>query len=501
MKWRQLLRTRYFWYVVVTAVLAGFFSYAPQWITLFQFPIQADWQPAYYSAAYRLLFPASVLLAAWRFGVKAGLVVCLVIGPVILSSVFVNSWFPNAWIDLGDVALGFLLAGVIGKQGEMKRRLEETAAELRQQSTMLRMEIAERKQAEEEIERAAEQWQTTFDSITDWLFIVNKDFKLVRVNKAFAGMFGASPQDLIGEHCYRVVHKTSEPIPACPHKEILRTGTPVTAEYFEPGLGCYIDITISPVFNEKGDITGTVHIARDITERKRMQEQLMLTDRLASIGELASGIAHEINNPLTSIITFSQMLMERETPDDIKEDLTLINNEAKRTAGTIKNLLTFARKHPPMKQLTKIHDIIEDVLKLRAYNQELHNIQIHRKFATDLPEIMVDYFQMQQVFFNIIINAEYFMTQAHDGGNLSITTERQADFVRISFADDGPGIEKEALAMLFTPFFTTKEVGKGTGLGLSICHGIVAEHSGRIDVSSEPGEGTTFVIELPIGTS
>jgi signal transduction histidine kinase len=145
-----------------------------------------------------------------------------------------------------------------------------------------------------------------------------------------------------------------------------------------------------------------------------------------------------------------------------------------------------------------INGVIEKVLELRAYEQRVSNIQINTQFAPDLPEIMADYFQLQQVFLNIVINAEHFMIEAHKRGTLAITTERIGDTIRASFTDDGPGISKENLGHLFNPFFTTKEVGKGTGLGLSICHGIITEHGGRIYAESKLGKGTTFVVELPI---
>ena len=151
-----------------------------------------------------------------------------------------------------------------------------------------------------------------------------------------------------------------------------------------------------------------------------------------------------------------------------------------------------------MKQVSKINSIIEDVLKLRAYEQRVNNIKVVTQFAPDTPEIMVDYFQMQQVFFNIIMNAENAMTEAHNGGALRINIERVNNSVRVSFTDDGPGITTENLSRIFNPFFTTKEVGKGTGLGLSICHGIVTEHEGKIYATSELGRGTTFIVELPV---
>jgi two-component system NtrC family sensor kinase len=247
----------------------------------------------------------------------------------------------------------------------------------------------------------------------------------------------------------------------------------------------------------QGRLAGLISFT-DITKQKRQSEQLMLADRLASIGELAAGAAHELNNPLTSVIGFSQLLMDKDIPDDIREDLEIIYSEAQRAAGVTKNLLAFARKHRPVKQLNQINSIIEDVLKLRTYEHKIKGIEVEKQLASDLPENMVDHFQLQQVFFNIVINAEYFMTEAHDRGTLTITTENHNGTIRISFADDGPGIPLENLSQIFNPFFTTKQTGKGTGLGLSICHGVVSEHRGQIYAKSQPGEGTTIFVELPI---
>lgn len=359
-------------------------------------------------------------------------------------------------------------------------------------------DITERKQVEEKIKRAAEEWRTTFDSITDFVSICDKDFKLTRVNKAFADVFKMKPVELVGKHCYEIVHGTNEPISNCAQKVTIKTKKPATAEFFEPHLGIHLEMTTSPIFSEKGEVVACVHVARDITERKQMEEQLIVTDRLASIGELASGIAHELNNPLTSVIGFSQLLLDKDVSDDVKEDVKIIYSEAQRTAAVVKNLLTFARKHTPVKQPVNINDIIDKVLELRTYEQKVSNIQVNTQFAPDLPEIMADFFQLQQVFLNIVINAEHFMIEAHNRGTLTITTERAGDVIKVSFADDGPGIAKKNLGHLFDPFFTTKEVGKGTGLGLSICHGIVTEHGGRIYAESKLGKGATFVVELPI---
>jgi len=360
-------------------------------------------------------------------------------------------------------------------------------------------DITERKRAEEAIKRAAEEWRDTFDSISDAISIHDRDFRILRANKAFADIFHKKPRQIIGGHCYEL-HKGEKPISGCPHKQTLATKQPAVAEFYESNLGKYLHESTSPIFDEKGEVIGTVHITRDVTEQKQQNEQLMMADRLASIGELAAGTAHELNNPLTSVIGFSQLLMEKDIPDDIREDLVFIYNEAQRAANVTKNLLTFGRKHAPVKQLNQINNIIEDVLKLRAYEHKVNGIEIKRQLAPDLPEIEVDYFQMQQVFLNIIINAEYFITEAHKRGTLTITTKEQNSTVRISIADDGPGISRENLSRIFNPFFTTKEAGKGTGLGLSICHGIVSEHGGQIYAKSQPGKGATIVVELPINS-
>jgi PAS domain S-box-containing protein len=349
------------------------------------------------------------------------------------------------------------------------------------------------------LKRAAEEWSRTFDSINDAVCIIGKDFRLVRVNKAFADMYHLEPGQAIGKYCYEVTGEGKEAIEGCPHLETLRTEKSAKAEFFLRERGAYVEISTSPIFDDRGEIVGSVHITRDITEQKEQNERLMSTDRLASLGELAAGTAHEFNNPLTSVIGLSELLMQREVPDDVREDLKIINNEAQRAANVARNLLAFGAKHAPSRQPDQINSVIEDVLELRAYEHKQKNIDIDKRLAPDLPKITVDYFQMQQVFMNIIINAEYFMIEAHGGGTLTIASKKHNDIVRISVGDDGPGIPPENLSRIFDPFFTTKQAGKGTGLGLSICHSIVTEHGGHIYVDSQLGRGTTIFVDLPVG--
>jgi len=258
------------------------------------------------------------------------------------------------------------------------------------------------------------------------------------------------------------------------------------------------DLETVPMRDSQDRQVGWLAILRDITQRKKMQEQLIAQDRLASIGELTSGIAHELNNPLANVIGFSELLLKRDLPADVKADVNVISGEAERAAKVVDGLLTFARTQHGDESPIDVNEIIEKTLELRAHDQRANNIRTITRFAPSLSEITGNDFQLRQVFLDIIINAESSMIGANGKGTLTIVTERAGDFIRVSFTDDGPGIPPQNLARLFDPFFTTKEVGKGTGLGLSICHGIVAEHGGRIWAESGPGEGATFSVELPV---
>jgi len=315
----------------------------------------------------------------------------------------------------------------------------------------------------------------------DGIIIVDKAGVVRFVNAAAESLLGRKSEELTGEMFgFPIVAGEKTEV------EIIRKG----------GKTATVEMHVVEI--EWEGETAYLASLRDITERKEMEQQLVVADRLASIGELVAGIAHEINNPLTSVVGFSELVLNRNIPTDVRKNLEIVYSEAQRAAGIVKNLLTFARKHAVGKQLVNISSIIEKVLELRAYEQKVNNIELNTRFAPGLPEVMVDYFQLQQVFTNIIINAEYFMAEAHHRGTLTITTERLDHTVRVSFTDDGPGIGKENLGHLFDPFFTTKEIGKGTGLGLSICHGIITEHGGRIYAESELGKGATFIVELPI---
>ena len=231
---------------------------------------------------------------------------------------------------------------------------------------------------------------------------------------------------------------------------------------------------------------------------RRLQLQLNLSSRLASLGLMVEGIAHEINNPLTSVIGFAQMLAHEDVPDSAKEDARRISDNAQRVADIMRNLLTFARQQKLQRTSVNANDLVRSALEMRAHPLQDGNITVTTRLDSALPSTMADADMLQQVFLNLIVNAETEMKLAHGRGNLLIMTEQDSGVIQVSFTDDGPGIAPANLVHLFDPFFSTRGVGQGTGLGLSVCYGIVSEHNGRIDVKSQLGNGSVFTVHLPV---
>jgi two-component system NtrC family sensor kinase len=231
---------------------------------------------------------------------------------------------------------------------------------------------------------------------------------------------------------------------------------------------------------------------------RQLHLQLNLSNRLASLGVMVEGIAHEMNNPLVNIIGFAGILMQKDIPGDAREAVKTISDNAQRVADIVKSLLKFTQQQKLERTYINVNRIIQDALAMRAHPMEVGNIKVTTQLSPTLPSTMADADQLQQVFLNIIINAEMGMKSAHGEGNLLIKTETIENAIKISFTDDGPGIAEANLIHLFDPFFSTRGVGQGTGLGLSVCYGIITEHDGQIYVRSQLDKGATFIIELPI---
>ena len=255
-------------------------------------------------------------------------------------------------------------------------------------------------------------------------------------------------------------------------------------------------INISPFKDPSG---GYVVILEDITEKKKMEEKLLQTSKLASIGKLTAGISHEIGNPLASISSLVQELrsLRMDQEEDVhftSESLKTINSHLERIAKIVRSLGDFARISSAEKTVSNVSEILDRTINLVKYDKRFKNIQLTTHIE-DIPPLKINPDKIQQVFLNLIINAFDAMPE---GGKLEILMERKDGFVQTVFSDSGPGIEEPVLSRIFDPFFTTKAPGKGTGLGLSICYGIIREHNGTISVKSKKGEGTTFIINLPM---
>ncbi|HUT19389.1 MAG TPA: GAF domain-containing protein [Anaerolineae bacterium] len=241
------------------------------------------------------------------------------------------------------------------------------------------------------------------------------------------------------------------------------------------------------------------NVKQQMAELERTQGQLFQAEKLSAIGELVAGVAHELNNPLTAVVGYAQLLLETCEDPEVCEDLGRINREAQRSARIVQNLLAFARQQSSEKHSIELGQALDKAIDLLAYQLQVNNISLVREISPEPMIALGDRYQLQQVFLNLITNAYQAMYKAYGRGTLTIRTERvNGNIARICFADDGPGVPAEIANRVFDPFFTTKDVGEGTGLGLSICLGIVQEHEGRIWLDQEVERGATFVIELPL---
>jgi PAS domain S-box-containing protein len=378
-------------------------------------------------------------------------------------------------------------------------------------------DTTERRRTEEALQASERRYRLLAENMKDIILTTDMNLRITYVSPSLAQLTGYSVKETTAKNFEEALSPASFELLKKSFSERMEAEGSRQADLFgslvlEVELCCKDDTTVpvemrmNLLRDADGQPIGVLAVARDIGERRkaeeekqRVEEQLRLAGRLAAVGELAAGVAHELNNPIAAIQGFAQLLTARNDLDEtMKKDLSIIYREAQRAAKITQNLLSFARRHEPEKQLISLNEVIEETLEPRAHQMKVNNIELVVDFAADLPKTMADFFQMQQVFVNIINNAEQAMVEAHGKGRLVVKTQRAGDMIQISFADDGPGISEENIKRIFDPFFTTKEVGKGTGLGLSICYGLLEAHGGRIYVRSKLGEGATFVVEIPI---
>ena len=344
--------------------------------------------------------------------------------------------------------------------------------------------------------------RTVIDSIQEDILVISPKYEILRVNAPLLKRLEKPEEDVIGKYCYEVLHgqdsPSGPPEGKCSVAEVIKTGKPHHARHThvdKNGKAVHHAVSAYPVM-EAGSVSYIVEIFRDITGETRTQEMLLEQEKLTSVGKLAAGVAHEINNPLTAVLTNSMLLLEELNEDDpMYEDLKAIADETLRCREIVRGLLEFARQEAPAKVESDLNKIVTAMVSLVSKQFSFKNIMIEQRLAENLPLVSLDRDQFQQVIVNILINA---MEAIERDGEIRVETSynERRRIVILKVTDTGCGIPEDIRLKLFDPFFTTKDTG--TGLGLSISHGIIERHGGSISSESRVGQGTTFTITLPV---
>jgi len=347
------------------------------------------------------------------------------------------------------------------------------------------------------ISRGKYQWEATFDAITVPVQIVSKDFRIERANTSFASFSGKNITDVVGSHCYEVFAGRKKVCDGCPLGQAVSNDSPQMQELSDRVRDRQFVAHAYPYILEGKKPDAAVMYYHDITEECRLQQEAIQQEKMAAIGLLAGGIAHEINNPLGGILAFTQLLLRDKKDNDLLfRDLKEIENAAVRCKKIVSDLLDFSRVSKERENcLVDINTLLDKVFPFIRGDLQALNIKFEFERAKTLPQIKGNPDRLQQVFLNILTNACHAMPK---GGSLTVKTSVEVSRnVCITISDTGVGIPPEDITRIFDPFFTTKEPLKGTGLGLSIAYRIVKEHGGMIRVKSEVGKGSTFTIHLP----
>jgi two-component system NtrC family sensor kinase len=352
--------------------------------------------------------------------------------------------------------------------------------------------------------------ESIFDGIEDQIMVVDKDYRIEEVNESLIKRIGKTKHEIIGEHCYKLLHNLDGPckLPnhACPVQETLKTGkiSEVLHTHSDRRETSYYRVIAYPIFDDQGVLTHAIEMARDVTRWKKAGERMYILQKLASIGKLAAGVAHELNNPMAIVLGFTDLLLERVKPGCKEyEMLKAIERQGLNCKRIVENFLSHASYQDKTEYSTDVNVNLEMVFSVVKNILDTKNITLDMNLAEDLPKVRGNPAHLQQVFMNLTTNA---IATMNGGGVLTIytRTNEPGNRVEILFEDTGYGIKEEYRDKIFDPFFTTRITGEGTGLGLSVCHGIVTKYGGEITfetVSEEEDKerkGTTFTVSLPV---
>lgn len=340
-----------------------------------------------------------------------------------------------------------------------------------------------------------------FDSSPASIYIVDPNFRLIAINMTRSDLVGRRPQDLVGEDCFSAIYGREDPCPGCQVAKTFQSAEKtrrIEHRVYENTGRVEIEISTFPIWDNQHETVQVFIYEEDVTERQQLQVSLAQSEKLAAVGQLAAGVAHEINNPLTAIQANAQLL-QRSMSAHENEQLEMVKSiieASKRATQAVRDLLDFSRSERYQVAPTDLNETIQRTLALMGPELGSRSISLQFNPGLDLPLINASQDHLQGVWLNLLINA---IDAIDDGpGFISVKSSQVADSIKVSVTDSGQGIPEDQISRIFEPFYTTKEPGQGTGLGLSVCHQIVTRHGGQIRVNSQPGEGTTFTVILPI---
>jgi len=381
---------------------------------------------------------------------------------------------------------------------ESSRAVWDAAGKLiRYQGTLV--DVTERRKLERQVLQQEEFRRRLLESFPDLILVVDLEERYTFVSSRVRDVLGYQSEDLLGKKISETQAHSPELIAL--YRDVV-TGSRIfgSAEYgarHRDGSGRTMRASASQFSDADSKLAGVIISVRDITTEKKFEHQVVQSERLAAMGAMIGGVAHELNNPLTSILGVSELLQDSQTTDSARKQIGILQQQARRAAEIVHNLTYFATPPTPGKTRVNLLDVVERTLNLHAYSLRKNNITVDFVREPGLPYVQGDPHQLMQVFLNLVMNAEQAIREARDRGTLRIRLGTSGESVWASFLDDGPGIPPDVLASIFDPFYTTKRPGRGTGLGLSICKSVMKEHNGAIEAANAPGGGAVFTVTVP----
>ena len=381
---------------------------------------------------------------------------------------------------------------------ESSRAVWDAAGKLiRYQGTLV--DVTERRKLERQLLQQEEFRRRLLESFPDLILVVDLEERYTFVSSRVRDVLGYQSEDLLGKKISETQADSPELIAL--YRDVV-TGSRIfgSAEYgarHRDGSGRTMRASASQFSDADSKLAGVIISVRDITTEKKFEHQVVQSERLAAMGAMIGGVAHELNNPLTSILGVSELLQDSQTTDSARKQIGILQQQARRAAEIVHNLTYFATPPTPGKTRVNLLDVVERTLNLHAYSLRKNNITVDFVREPGLPYVQGDPHQLMQVFLNLVMNAEQAIREARDRGTLRIRLGTSGESVWASFLDDGPGIPPDVLASIFDPFYTTKRPGRGTGLGLSICKSVMKEHNGAIEAANAPGGGAVFTVTVP----